>query len=240
MSGFDITPKNTKDAAGDLIKIWRECFPADNATADAERFAAHSGARTLFLRADESAVGMCSLVPLIAGRLRGIYLFAVGILPEYRCRGGLRLLCRAAHALAVREGGDFTALVPADEALAATYRRYGYCTEIRIPRYTVPDAAGLVPSDMPPPVRRGDAVMPSPGFISYIRASYRGFSLGNSFMLCGENENGTRRVYEYIPGNGCDSVLPAPPGAYGLAMPLGGRAAYLPQDMTFYCSMGED
>lgn len=186
------------------------------------------------------AAGMCNLVPVSADGMHGLYLFAVGMLPEYRGMGGFRLLCDAACRIAEDEGADFTVLVPADERLGETYKRYGYRGNICIPRFTVADSRGLMRAEMPPPVSRRGVLMPSGGFISYIRASYESFRLGDSYLLCGAESGGSRRVYEYIPGCLAADIIPADPHAHGLILPLARRAERLTDGASFYCSMGED
>lgn len=240
MPEFDITVKNTASAAGDVARIWRACFPSRDAAQDAALFAGVSDARTVFITSDGQTAGMCNLVPLTFGSLRGIYLFAVGVLPGYRGKGGFRLLCETARALAAREGYGFTALVPADTILADTYRRFGYTGQLRIPRYTVPASAKLVRSAMPTPACNGNTVMPSRGFISYIRASYEDLRLGDSFLLCGAAKDGVRPVYEYIPGRAGIIPAPTPAGSYGMILPLSGGIAHRLDGASFYCSMGED
>lgn len=241
MAEFDITVKNTADASGITARIWESCFPAADAAGDAALFAHTAEARTLIIGSHGDAAGMCNLVPVSADGMHGLYLFAVGVLPEYRGMGGFRLLCATARRIAESEGADFTVLVPADERLGETYKRYGYRGNICIPRFTVADSRGLlVRAEMPPPVSRRGVLMPSDGFISYIRASYESFRIGDSYLLCGAESGGSRRVYEYIPGCRAEHIIPADPHAHGLILPLTPRAARLTDGASFYCSMGED
>ena len=245
MAEFDITVKNTADVSGITARRWESCFPAADAAADAAGdaalFAHTAEARTLIIGSHGDAAGMCNLVPVSADGMHGLYLFAVGVLPEYRGMGGFRLLCATARRIAESEGADFTVLVPADERLGETYKRYGYRGNISIPRFTVADSRGLlVRAEMPPPVSRRGVLMPSDGFISYIRASYESFRIGDSYLLCGAESGGSRQVYEYIPGCRAEHIIPADPHAHGLILPLTPRAARLTDEASFYCSMGED
>lgn len=241
MAEFDITLKNTADASGITARIWESCFPAADAAGDAALFAHTAEARTLIIGSHGDAAGMCNLVPVSADGMHGLYLFAMGVLPEYRGMGGFRLLCATARRIAESEGADFTVLVPADARLGETYKRYGYRGNISIPRFTVADSRGLlVRAEMPPPVSRRGVLMPSDGFISYIRASYESFRIGDSYLLCGAESGGSRRVYEYIPGCRAEHIIPADPHAHGLILPLTPRAARLTDGASFYCSMGED
>ena len=102
----------------------------------------------------------------------------------------------------------------------------------------------LTPTDsFPAPQAESDRmIIPSHGFLRYLRGSYLKFRLGDSFLLCGEERYGKRQVYEYIPGAAAD-IRPLHPttAAHGLLLPLTGDARRLClMPLSFYCSMGED
>lgn len=234
------------ELAAEITLIWRECFPSPDSGSDARLFAGCSGAKTLLLTVNGAPAGMCNILPVSAGTLRGCYLFAVGVRPAFRGNGGFRLLCKEAEDTARAEGLDFLTLVPADEGLAATYRRFGYTENVNVPRREISgkDLESLTPTDsFPAPQAESDRmIMPSHGFLRYLRGSYLKFRLGDSFLLCGEERYGKRQVYEYIPGTAPDiRPLPSPTAAHGLLLPLTGDARRLCRmPLSFYCSMGED
>ena len=242
----DIVSAPAAELAGEVSLIWRECFPSPDSDSDARLFTGCSGAKTLLLTVDGAPAGMCNLLPASAGTLRGCYLFAVGVRPAFRGNGGFRRLCENAGSKARAEGLDFLTLVPADEGLSATYRRFGYTENVSVPRREISgkDLESLTPTDsFPEPQAESDRmIMPSPGFLRYLRGSYLKFRLGDSFLLCGDEMGGKRQVYEYIPGTAADiRPLPSPTAAHGLILPLTGDARRLCRTpLSFYCSMGED
>ncbi len=239
-------PLPSAELSGELRPLWTECFPSSDSAEDADRFCRLSDASTMLWRVDGAAAGMCNLVPVSAGELQGLYLFAVGVRPGLRGMGGFRALCRAAAERASGDKLDFLCLVPATEALDATYRRFGYGGNGKIPRWKISAeyAAALTPAtDIPLPRDVNDStVMPSAGFLKYLRSSYHEMCLGKSILLCGDERDGGRAVYEYIPCPG-DPCPPTPEdsGFYGLALPLTARAERLLDDgISFYSTMGED
>ena len=82
MAEFDITVKNTADVSDITALICESCFPAADAAEDAALFARTAEARTLIITLHGDAAGMCNLVPVSADGMHGLYLFAVGMLPE--------------------------------------------------------------------------------------------------------------------------------------------------------------
>lgn len=246
MKKFVISSAPASALAEEIQTIWGECFPSPDSAADAEIFCTASNAEALLLSMDGVAVGMCGLIPVGAGELLGRYLFAVGVRPAFRGMGGFRMLCRTAEARARAEKTDFLCLVPANEALDATYRRFGYSGSVRVPRWEISarQAEKMIPVPCFPTPRAADGrtLMPSAGFISCLRRSYQKFRLGDSLLLCGKSSGVGRTVYEYIPGEREE----CPPAsvelkAHGLILPLTSSAERLcGEGISFYCSMGED
>ncbi len=75
-------------------------------------------------------VGIAHILPVTCGSLRGGYLYAVGVLPEYRGQGVFNRLMQKCEQVCLDRGYDFSCLIPATAALADTYRRHGYTWEI--------------------------------------------------------------------------------------------------------------
>lgn len=228
-----------RDAEREMCGIWRDCFPTDGER-DARLFCRLSGADVLLLRSGSEPAGGCGIVPLAAGELRGGYIFALGVLAAYRGRGGMRQLLTAAREYGAAHGFDFLALVPADHALFRTYSRYGFGGRVEIPRWEVAATAPLCPAQLPPPrVPGGRVIMPGAGFVDYIRATYREFELCGAGLVCGEEKNGRRDVYEYIPGERDEGIVPVAVSDDGMLLPLTPAAEHLREGYRFYCSMGE-
>lgn len=228
-----------RDAEREMCGIWRDCFPSDGER-DAMLFCRHSGAEALLLRAGGRTAGGCGIVPLTAGELRGGYIFALGVLSAYRGRGGMRLLLAAAREHGAEHGLDFLALVPADDGLARTYSRCGFVGQIEIPHWEVAAGMPLHPTHLPPPnVSGGRVIMPGAGFVDYIRATYGEFDLGGAGLVCGDEQNGRREVFEYIPGDGDEGITPVALPDAGMLLPLTPAAERLRRGYRFYCSMGE-
>lgn len=245
MENFGIVSAPARECAVDTADIWRECFPASDAERDARLFTTLGGDVTLFITAGGTAAGMCHLVPVRAGALGGCYLFAVGVREKYRGMGGFRLLCRAAEEYARREGHDFLTLVPADARLDATYRRFGYRGNVGVPRFEIREPAELVPDRGAPPRVTSHAdfltIVPSDGFIAYLAATYGGYRLGDTYLICGDEKDGSRPVYACIAaGERPRSLTRVTCGAHGLVLPLTPAAGRLCDATEYYCSMGED
>ena len=138
------------------LALWRECFGDDESTVKA--FYAIPDIRGLSFVSDGQVVGMADIVPVLAGGLRGGYLYAIGVKKEYRGRG----ICRTFLEAAENMGYDFLCLIPGDDELAKTYRRYGYTQ--RVLRYGYPQRIGACP------IRCA-----SEGFLAYANADVSGF-----------------------------------------------------------------
>lgn len=240
---FNIRCASAREARAEMCAVWRDCFPSDGER-DAELFCRLSDADVLLLTCGGELAGSCGIVPISAGKLRGGYIYAMGVLKSFRGNGGMTLLLCAAQKYAAAHGLDFLSLVPADRQLCRTYERHGYGGRVEIPRFEIADTAALRPIRLPPPcpTERG-VIVPCTGFVNYIRASYREYDLDGAGLVCGEAQNGVREVFEYIPNIRAEdktapiSRIPAP--AAGMILPLTQGAEALRIGHAFYCSMGE-
>lgn len=138
------------------LSLWLSCFD-DSSEGELAAFLSllPDDTRVLQARVDERAVCQGVLLPLsLAGR-RGYYLYALATHPEFRGRGYMKELLRTAREMAVAEGLDFLALIPATPALAEAYRRAGFVEELPLaadpmgknPIYRLPPEEELVPFD---------------------------------------------------------------------------------------------
>lgn len=97
------------------------CFGDDYAWFSAFLEAAN-GQEYIACISEEEYVGGLFLLDVSLGAYRGKYVYALGVLEPYRGMGIAKDLLRAAKALSP----DFTLICAADEALAATYEKYGF------------------------------------------------------------------------------------------------------------------
>ena len=83
--------------------------------------------------------------------------------------------------------------------------------------------------------------MPSDGFIAYLAVTYGGYRLGDTYLICGDEKDGSRPVYACIAdGERPRSLTRVTCGAHGLVLPLTPAAGRLCGAAEYYCSMGED
>lgn len=110
--------------------MWQICFEDEE---DAPRACLSLPEVTLCtLREQGRTVAMAVSIPVTLSEQSGRYLYAVCVAPEQRGKGYFRTLMRQCEAQAADLGASFLCLVPADEALAETYRRMGYGTEVAL------------------------------------------------------------------------------------------------------------
>ena len=103
---------------GDSVEVAREFFSCRDVVTvckyDGDRLAA-----------------MASLVPILADKnIKGFYLYGVCVAKDFRGRGLFRLIMDMSEREARSRGAGFVCLIPADEKLAQTYRRFLYDIEV--------------------------------------------------------------------------------------------------------------
>lgn len=129
---------NSANSSENDFALWQECFGDDEETV--KTFSSIPDIQHLHFVSNGQTVGMAHIVPVSMDDLRGGYLYGIGVKKEYRGRG----ICRALLEAAEHTNCDFLCLIPANEELAETYRRYGYVK--RVVRYGYPhrmDACAL-------------------------------------------------------------------------------------------------
>lgn len=121
---------STKEDIGELIALWRTCFGDDEEYISAFMRARFVPERTLVGREDGR---ICSVLYLLDGKVRiageafeAAYLYAVCTHPDFRSRGCMGELLRAAESLCRDLGLDYICLVPAEDSLFDYYSRFGY------------------------------------------------------------------------------------------------------------------
>lgn len=97
---------------------------------DVNSFYAISDAVCIEERNNGETVGIAHVLPVFLEGYRGGYLYAIGVAPNHRGTGVFARLLDRCEAFCRTWGLDFVCLIPATDALADTYRRYGYTTEI--------------------------------------------------------------------------------------------------------------
>lgn len=111
------------------IALFVECF-GDSAEEAEELFSCRDVVTVCKYEEDRLAA-MASLVPILAeDKVRGFYLYGVCVAKAFRGRGLFRVIMEMAEKEALSRGADFVCLIPADDALAHTYRRFSYDTEV--------------------------------------------------------------------------------------------------------------
>lgn len=108
------------------LPLWREAF--SEAEADILKMIEWLAPEAHFLSAREGGqiVAQGVAIPVTRGGREGYYLYALATAPACRGRGYLAALLDYAAVLARAHGRDFLLLIPASEALAATYMRRGF------------------------------------------------------------------------------------------------------------------
>ncbi len=111
------------------IALFVECF-GDSAESAEELFSCRDVVTVCKYEEDRLAA-MASLVPILAEEnARGFYLYGVCVAEAFRGRGLFRVIMEMAESEALSRGADFVCLIPADDTLADTYRRFSYDTEV--------------------------------------------------------------------------------------------------------------
>ena len=112
---------STKEDIGELIALWRTCFGDDEEYISAFMRARFVPERTLVGREDGR---ICSVLYLLDGKVRiageafeAAYLYAACTHPDFRSRGCMGELLRAAESLCRDLGLDYICLVPAEDSL---------------------------------------------------------------------------------------------------------------------------
>ena len=117
--------ENTSVRKEDVFAI---CF--GDTQEDIDAFYAISDAVCIEEKENGETVGIAHVLPVFLEGYRGGYLYAIGVAPEHRGKGLFARLLERCEAFCRAWGLDFVCLIPATEALADTYRRYGYHLEI--------------------------------------------------------------------------------------------------------------
>lgn len=119
-----------EEVSEQLRGLWREAFGDSDEYIDAffECFAVDDVLHTLSL--GNRVVSALYALPVILkvgdAVVRSAYLYAVATRREYRGMGCMAELMRCTHDKLQQEGYDAVLLLPADEALAGYYARFGY------------------------------------------------------------------------------------------------------------------
>ena len=108
--------------------VFAVCF--GDTREDVDAFYAIPDAVCIEEKENGETVGIAHVLPVFLEGYRGGYLFAIGVAPAHRGKGLLRTLLRRCEAFCRAWGLDFVCLIPATDALASTYRRHGYTTEL--------------------------------------------------------------------------------------------------------------
>ena len=111
------------------IALFVECFQDTNEVA--ESFFSCRDVLTVCKYEEDRLAAMASLVPILAeDNIKGFFLYGVCVAEDFRGRGLFRLIMEMAEEEALIRGAAFVCLIPADEKLAETYRRFSYDTEV--------------------------------------------------------------------------------------------------------------
>ncbi len=111
-----------------VIALWGDVFGDDTATIEhcLDRFA---GAQNVFVAEEkERIIASMLAVPCMAGKQKGIYLYALATRPDSRGRGVMSGLMAYVEREAVVWGAAFAALIPANDRLFGFYEARGYGT----------------------------------------------------------------------------------------------------------------
>ena len=113
----------------DKVALFCDCF-GDSADTAREFFSCKD-VLTISISEDDRLAAMASLVPILAGdNVKGFYIYGVCVAREFRHRGLFREIMSRAENEAKNRGASFVCLIPADDVLDATYRRFGYNTVV--------------------------------------------------------------------------------------------------------------
>ena len=118
----------------EILKIWRECFPADTTQWRNMLFDAVYSEDVALTVADSSGLTVSSLLLLpYVMRFHGAetkmsYIYGAGTLPRHRMKGHMGRLIRMALHEAAARGDVFVGLVPASDRLRQYYSRFGFST----------------------------------------------------------------------------------------------------------------
>ena len=113
----------------DKIALFCNCF-SDSADT-AKEFFSCKDVITISIQEDNRLAAMASLVPILAeDNVKGFYIYGVCVSMDYRHRGLFRDVMSCAENEAKKRGARFVCLIPADDMLDATYRRFGYDTAV--------------------------------------------------------------------------------------------------------------
>ena len=111
------------------IALFVECF-GDSAEVAEELFSCRDVVTVCKYEEDRLAA-MASLVPILAeDKVRGFYLYGVCVAEEFRGRGLFRKIMKTSENEALENGAKFVCLIPADDMLKDTYKKFGYDTEV--------------------------------------------------------------------------------------------------------------
>ena len=106
-----------------------ECF-GDSADTAEELFSCRDVVTVCKYEEDRLAA-MASLVPILADKnIKGFYLYGVCVAKDFRGRGFFRLIMDMSEREARSRDAAFVCLIPADEKLEQTYRRFSYDIEV--------------------------------------------------------------------------------------------------------------
>lgn len=111
------------------IALFVECFK--DSAEEAEKFFSCRDVVTVCKYEKDGLAAMAGLVPILAeDNVRGFYLYGVCVAKCFRGRGFFRMIMQMAEDEAIARGAQFVCLIPADNVLADTYRRFSYDTEV--------------------------------------------------------------------------------------------------------------
>ena len=109
----------------DKIALFCDCF-GDSADTAREFFSCKD-VETVSITKDNRLAAMASLVPILAqDNVKGFYIYGVCVLSDYRGKGLFREIMSRVENEAENMGARFVCLIPADDMLEATYKRFGY------------------------------------------------------------------------------------------------------------------
>lgn len=115
-----------------LKHIWKACFEDTEEYINMFFETAYTSQNTLVAFYDLKPVGMLFLLParLYFGdkKYDGRYIYAAGVNPDYRKKGIMRQLEKAAQQFVKSQNADFISLIPQNEGLYKMYEKLGYKT----------------------------------------------------------------------------------------------------------------
>ena len=127
---ISINNRDTKNK----IKLFVDSFGDSEKTA--KEFFSCDGVITVTEYVGNGLAAMASLVPIYAQnastseRVRGYYIYGVCVDKAHRGNGLFYVIMKKAEEQAAKGNADFVCLIPADNRLEATYRKWGYSIEI--------------------------------------------------------------------------------------------------------------